>query len=291
MGVRIDEVRSLGKIHVQAGRTQTLGEDVALAGQRRGRVREKFVVHAQPGGNGSLERGAGGVAQELLHGPGSGHEFRRAGQPADLPTREGERLPGGRDGERSLGGTGQRCHGYVPGTKRQVLIHLIGEDDGVVLDGQAHHFAQHLHREHGAGRVVRIVDDDHLGARAEAVFKRGQVRHEVRGEEGCGGVAGAAEADHGTVGVVKGLEREDFIPWAGQGQDCGGDGLRGAGGNDDLGFRVQGEAVETVLMLSYCAAQVEQAFAGGVLVLAAGDGFLGEAAELGRAVLIREALA
>ena len=126
-----------------------------------------------------------------------------------------------------------------------------------------------------------------LNAASRAV----QVRHEVRGQQRGGDVAGAGEADDGAVGVVERLEGEDLVARADEREQGGGDGLGGAGGDDDLGLRVRFQAVEALLVEGDRLAQLQDALAGGVLVGAGGDGGLRGGLDLHRAVLVREALA
>ena len=43
---------------------------------------------------------------------------------------------------------------------QHLVVHLVGIDDQAMLTGNRQNFPQHVFRIHGAGRVVRIDDDD-----------------------------------------------------------------------------------------------------------------------------------
>ena len=82
----------------------------------------------------------------------------RAAEPADLPAGKREGLPGGGDGQGALRGARQGGHRDVPGTEGEVFVDLVGDDDGVVPDGELDDAFQHFAGEHRAGGVVRVVD-------------------------------------------------------------------------------------------------------------------------------------
>ena len=157
--------------------------------------------------------------------------------------------------------------------------------------GQFDDALQHLAGEHRAGGVVRIVDQHHLGAVAERGLECGQVRHEIRGQERGGDVRGAGEPDDGAIGVVERLEGEHLIARTYQREQRGGDGLGGAGGDDDFGLRIRGQPVEPLLVDRDRLPQRQDALAGRILVGSGGDGGLGGLLDLHGAVLVREALA
>ena len=141
--------------------------------------------------------------------------------------------------------------------------------------GEVDDALQHLAGEHGAGGVVRIVDQHHFGAGAEGGLERGQVRHEIRGQQRSGDVRGAGEPNDGAIGVVERLEREHLIAGADQRQQRGGDGLCGAGGDDDLRLGIGSQSIEPLLVDGDRLPQRQDALAGCVLVGSGGDGGLG----------------
>ena len=132
--------------------------------------------------------------------------------------------------------------------------------------GQFDDALQDLAREDRAGGVVRIVEQHHLGAAAERRLECGQVRQEVRGQQRGGDMRGAGEADDGAVGVVERLEGQHLVARAHKRQQRRGDGLGGAGGDDDLGLRIRGQPVEPLLVGGDGLPQLGDALAGRVLV-------------------------
>ncbi len=127
----------------------------------------------------------------------------------------------------------------------QVLVHLVGDDQQIPLDGERGHGRQFVAREDRAGRVVRGVEEDQPGARGDRVaqFVQVQVVRAVAGTQGDGDSGAAREGDGGGVRVVVRLQRDDLVAGLDQGQQRGGDRLGGARRDQDLGV---GEALAQV---------------------------------------------
>lgn len=143
-----------------------------------------------------------------------------------------------------------------------------------------------------AGGVVRGVDDDHRRAVGDRGLQRvlvdapgRTVSHELhRDPVGSGQRYGRA------VGVVGGIEDDDFAARFHQAQHARGDGLGGADGDEHLGVRVEALPVVAFTLRGDRPAQLRDSPAGGVLVVAFGDLALGPLEHRGRPAGVREAL-
>lgn len=115
------------------------------------------------------------------------------------------------------------------------------------------------------------------------------------GAQGDRDATAAGQRDAGRVRVVVRLQRDDLVARLQQRQQRGGDGFGGAGGDQDLGVGVAGEAevsVEALLVGGDGGAQLGDAGAGRVLVAAAvAQGTHRRLPDFFRAVGIGEALA
>lgn len=227
----------------------------------------------------------------MLHCAHCRNEVFRTAQPPNFPAGEGKGLAGGgdRDGPHSRSREGRdRDVGW---TESQVLVHFVADDHCVVLGSQLNDFGQYMPGEDGTGGVVRIVEEDNLGPAAERAFQGVEVRHEVRRQQGSGDVFGACQANDGTVGVVERFEGQDFIAGLHESQQRRGDCLGSAGGDQYFRVGIGVQSVEPLLVGCDCFPQRGYALAGCVLVGSGCNGCLGRGLDLGRAVLIREALA
>ena len=140
--------------------------------------------------------------------------------PADLPPGERERLAARRDGEGALAHPGQRRERDVLALEHEVLVHLVGHRDEVVLDAELRDHLELGAREHLAGRVVRRVQQQHARARRDRA-------RELVGIEGVLGCAQlhdaplrAGERDARGVRVVVRLERDDVVARLAQREDA-----------------------------------------------------------------------
>ena len=129
----------------------------------------------------------------------------------------------------------------------QVLVDLVGDGDEVVLSAQPGDPRQLVGGEHGAGGVVRGVDDDRPSAGGD---RGGQF---VR-VEGVPAVVGGrpernraahsvGERDHRGVGVVHGLEQHHFVARFDEGEDARRNARGGSNSDVHLGCGVVGKAV------------------------------------------------
>jgi hypothetical protein len=74
----------------------------------------------------------------------------------------------------------RRDRGVRDAVVKHLVVHLVGIDDQVVLARDLDDFLQHLVGIHGAGRIVRIDDDDGARLRRDLGADVGQIRHPAR---------------------------------------------------------------------------------------------------------------
>ncbi len=172
----------------------------------------------------------------------------------------------------------------------EVFVDFVGDDQGVISGGELHHFLERLPAEHDAQGIVRVVEDHHAGALVEGVLEGCEVRLPVRSHQWSRSVGGPGQADHGSVGIVERLERQHFVARSGEGENCGRDGLGGAGTDDDAGLGVGCQAVEPLLVPGDRLPKCRLTLPGRVLVFTVADGRTGCVENFGGAVLIRETL-
>ncbi|SLH47802.1 Uncharacterised protein [Mycobacteroides abscessus subsp. abscessus] len=175
----------------------------------------------------------------------------------------------------------------------QVLVHLVGEHEQVVLAGQFGDRRQVGAAEHGAGRVVRGVDHEHPGARCDGRAQAVEVEHEAVavGDQVGGAAVGTRQRDGGGVGVVVGLDEHHLLAGFDQPEQGGADRLGRADRHQHLGVGVVLGAVTAGAVGRDRPAQHRHAAARRVLVDAVGDGLPCHLEHPGGAVGVREALA
>ena len=178
----------------------------------------------------------------------------------------------------------------MPRSVDQVLVHLVRHDDGVVPVGEFDDQLEGRAVQHRTGRVVRIVDQDNPGAIGDGAPELIVVRLEVRRPQQDGAMHPAAERDHGRVGVVERLERDDFVAVVHEREDGCGQRLGRPSGDENFAIRVDLDLVKALLVCGDRVPQHRIAESRRVLVHAVTDGLSGGLDHLGRAVLIRESL-
>lgn len=181
----------------------------------------------------------------------------------------------------------------------EVLVDLVGDDQEIVLAGEAGDLGELLVGQDGAGGVVRSVEQDQAGVVGDGVAQFVQVEAVGAGlrvrAQGHRDAAAACQRDTGGVGVVVGLQGDDLVARFQQCQQRGREGFGGARGDQDLGVGVVGEAavaVEALLVGGDGGAQLGDAGAGWVLIAAAvAQGTYRGLPDLVRAVGVGKALA
>jgi hypothetical protein len=92
------------------------------------------------------------------------HEWCWCRDPADLPAGGVERLAAARDRHRALAGTAKGRDRHVRLVEREMLVHLVGDDERVIRGRELDNEMECLARKDRSGRIVRIVDEDEASA-------------------------------------------------------------------------------------------------------------------------------
>ena len=174
--------------------------------------------------------------------------------------------------------------------EHEVLVDLVGHGDEVVLHAEPSDRLELRGGEHLAGGVVRRVQQHQPRAVGDERRERvdvGVVRGRVEGDRPQ---PSAGHRRDGGVAVVGGLEGEDLVAGVAQRQHRGGDRLRGSGGDQHLGGRVDVDPPEALLVIGDGDAQLLDARSRRVLVHSAADGRDGGVGHLDGSVLVGEAL-
>ncbi len=145
-------------------------------------------------------------------------------------------------------------------------------------------------REHPAARIVGRVDDDEPGGRGDRLLELPGVEGPLGRPERHDPAPGARQLDRRRIGVVVRLEDDDLVAFPAEGHDGGGDGLRRAGGHEDLRQRVEVELPPARLVLGDRLEQRRHSPSGRVLVLPVADCLDRRREDLGRPVGVGEAL-
>ena len=206
-----DEVGAGRRHHREAGGGQAVGEQVAPLAETGGDLGEVRVGQVESDRDRVLERRRVDIGEELLGGADRCDERRRAARPADLPTRERERLPTRRDRERPLAHPGERRQRHVLAVVDEVLVDLVGHGEEVVLDAEPGDQLELVAREHLPGRVVGRVEEDHRVRGPIGRLECGRVEPVVGRSEGDDAPLGAGHGDRRGVRVVVRLEGHDLV--------------------------------------------------------------------------------
>ena len=119
-----------------------------------------FSTHSSPSLRARATAGwngrAGDVAEELFHRGDLVDQLGRGERPADLPAGGRERLAGGGDPHRPLSHSGEGGQRQVLGVvEGQMLVHLVADDQHIVLHGQLRDRGKIISIQHRAGGIVR----------------------------------------------------------------------------------------------------------------------------------------
>ena len=147
-----------------------------------------------------------------------------------------------------------------------VLIHLVGDDIGVVFLRKVCNDQQLLPGEHPAAGVGGVAQHQRLGVLAEGVLQHLRVKGEGGGHQGHIDGLGAGEDGVGAVVFVEGGEDDDFVAGIGDSHHGAHHGLGGAAGGYDLGIGVDGAAHVVALLFRQRLPEVLGTPGDGVLV-------------------------
>ena len=137
-GVGEDVVGAVGDGWGEAGAGEGGAGEVALGLILGGHVCvEAGRELEEAGGCSVLKRGGGADVGEVVEVANGGEPFGAAGEIAETPAGDGESLGEAGDGDSAVGHAGQCGDGDVlSALVEEVLVHLVGENDEVVLNGE-----------------------------------------------------------------------------------------------------------------------------------------------------------
>ncbi len=127
-----------------------------------------------------------------------------------------------------------------------VLVDLVGDDEGVVLLRELQDEKQFLAREDLAAGVGRIAEDDGLGPLREGAAQFVVVEGEIGRAQRDVDRLGAGEDRVGGVVLVEGREDDDFITWVAGGHHGDHHRLGAAAGGDEMAVGIDLELREAV---------------------------------------------
>lgn len=176
--------------------------------------------------------------------------------------------------------------------KPQVLVGLIGNHDQVIVDGDFCDCGEFFAGENDPGRIVRTVDQDHLGSRCYRIDESWDVRTQIRPGERHAYAHTVGQGNTCGVDVESRFEHHDLIAGVHKGQKSRLDCLRSPGRDNDITIRIDGESVEALGVRGNCAPQFRNTRRGWILITApVCNTRPGNVGDLGRSVGIREPLA
>ena len=260
-------VRALGVGVANAQLVQPPEEQRALAGIGVLKRPVVIVPQGQPGHGGLLQGRGCANSQEVMHLPGHVHNLRRGDDVPQPPAGDGVgfRQGGAADGALPHAGQGGHVH-MLMGRVDDMLVHLVGDDIGVVLFRQVGNDIQLRPGEDLAAGVGGVAEDQRLGPLAEGVLQHLRVEAEVRRRQRHIDGLRAAEDGVRAVVLVEGGEHGHPVPGIGDGHHGGHHGLGGAAGDHDLAVRVDGHAHEAALLAGQGLAEVLRAPGDGILM-------------------------
>ena len=147
-----------------------------------------------------------------------------------------------------------------------MLVHLVGNDVGVVLLGQIRDDLQLLPGEHPAAGVGGVAQHQRLGMLAEGVLQHLRVEGEGGGHQRYIDGLGAGEDGVSAVVLIEGGEHDDLVTGIGDGHHGAHHSLGGAAGGHDLAIGVDGAAHVMALLFRQRLPEVLSAPGDGVLV-------------------------
>ncbi len=229
--------------------------------------------------------------QELVRLGDARGQFRRGRQITDFPARERECLARG-------GNTGRPLPHAREGQEREMflvpednmLINLITDGIGVMLDCQFRDQLQLRPAENLACRVHRAVHQDQLGLVAECRAKLRLINLPVRRIEADKFRNPAGKLDHRQVAIIEWLKQDHLVTRIDQAEHAGRQRLRRAGGNQHIRLPIDAEAVEPRVVRGYGLPKLRDAHHRRILVRSFLSRPGGGMADIGRTILIGETL-
>ena len=249
------------------------------------------LAHLETGNNSLLQGCCCADGQEIMHLFRTVDDLRWSDDIAQSPAGDGIRLGERRARQRALPHARQRGKiSVLVGCEYDMLIHLVGDNVGIVLLCERRDNLQFCTGEHLAARIGRVTQNDGLRVLTERVLEYICVKVEIRRHERhinrfCAGQDGVR-----AVILVERGENDDFIARIGNRHHRGHHRLRAAAGGDDLGVRVDPAAHEIGLLGGQRFAEVLRTPGDGILVVILVGHLRQTVEQLFRRLEVREAL-
>ncbi|MCY1520191.1 hypothetical protein D9M68_549620 [compost metagenome] len=285
------EVGAGGTGEAEARAGQQVAEQVALGlveGRQLGQV---LRMRRHEVGQRPLQRRNATEVHVLVDLAQLGRERRRGDHVAGLPAGDVIGLAEGADHE----GAGVELvmgeHADVAdAVEHQMLVDLVRHQVDIAITDQLGQLVQFGAGNQRAAGVVRAVEDDHAGARAEGVAHALPVDGEARQCQRHMHAAATGQLHGRLVAVVAGIEDDHLVAGADHRLDGAEDGFGGAGSDGHFGIGADRTAIESGHLGCHLFAQRRQAGHRGVLVMSGGDVPTDRIAQGGWRGEIREAL-
>ena len=254
---------------LEADFVQPVEEDLALLCVQGRHLVVVALREVEAHDGGLLQRRRRADGQEVVHLLGILDHVCRADQVAQAPAGDGVGLGKGGAADHMIGdlrqGTGVDV---LVGREDDVLVHLVGDHEGVVLLAQASNEEQLFFGEDLAARVGRVADDDRLRVLAEGVLEHRAVEVERRRDERHEDRVRAGENGVSAVILIKRREDDDLVAGIADGHHRAHHCLGAAAGDKNLGLRIDLAAVGLALLAGERLTEVLRAERDGVLMRA-----------------------
>ena len=226
------------------------------------------LTHLKTGNNSLLQGCCRADRQEVMYLFRAVDNLRRRDDVAQPPAGDGIRLGERRARQRALPHARQGGKiGVLVRREYDVLIHLVGDNVGIVLLRERRDNLQLLAGEHLAARIGRVAQDDGFRVLPERILEHVRIKVEIRRHERhinrlCAGQDGIR-----TVVLVKRGENDNLVARIGDCHHCGHHGLGAAAGRDNFGVRVDPAAHEIGLLGGQRLTEVLRTPGNGILVV------------------------
>jgi len=180
-------------------------------GEAQRQVQAVAAVLEERFGSGNLQRCGHAENQKLVGRPHCLGEMWCGDGPADLPSCQREGLADRRGDDGSVSQPSSPHETVMGRIKVEVLIHLITEDDQVMLYCQRFNDIDFIIIENPSRWIVRRIDNEHPCLWSDCRFKTFTIDSEVRGFKPDISASCAGKFDCCRIAVVPGLKENDFV--------------------------------------------------------------------------------
>ena len=247
---------------------QTLEEQILFVGVLGLQIVIVVLTHLKAGNNSLLQGRCCTDSQEVMHLFRTVDDLRRSNDITQSPAGNRVRFGKRRARQRALPHARQGGEiGVLVGCEYDVLIHLVGDNVGVVLLCERRDNLQLLAGEHFAARIGRVAQDDGLRVLTERVLKHICVKVKIRRHKRhinrlCAGQDGVR-----AVVLIERGKNDDFIARIGDCHHRSHHRLGAAAGRDNFGVRVNPASHEIGLLGGQRFAEVLRTPGDGILVV------------------------